>query len=128
MSEFVQTPPSPDVRHRNLYTSRPMPVSSELVAFLRDECQLDCQALEVGGGGDCLFYAVGASLELMAQDDAGHGNLARTVLQQHMNASSKRRIVEKLRALTAEGIENMPHEQLLNMLLHAVQRQSQCVG
>ena len=110
-------------------TLRAASLPSALNVFLRrifEPEYVTLRVLEAGGGGDCLFHAIGAGLEKMLRDDgpAAHHVLAH--LPQEHFTQGKPHLVKTLRTLVAQRfIANSTAEEFLNAVLNFRAQQQQ---
>ena len=84
---------------------------------------VDIHSLEVGGNGDCLFHSVAAGLErLLLQSTAASRHALRRV-PLRVFSSGARAVVQQLRNIFAEQIEQWSWEELLNYFVTAAMNQ-----
>ena len=94
-------------------------VSGVLASFLcrTIHAQARVQALEAGGGGDCLFHSIGAALERMSQGGAGPAKHIRSRCDVDMFRKSTEHVVGHLRRIFAASLLRWEDADLLNFLV-----------
>jgi len=102
----------------------PYEVSGLLQGFLRglfphcDRAML--RAHNAGGGGNCLFHATAAALEYMLQDDVARQNHVLKFVQLADFGKGKRHLVQLLRGMVADRLEDWENAAFLNLLVTSV--------
>lgn len=101
-------------------------VSPELRVFLQGlfgNPEVDVlQVKDAGGGGDCLFHAIGAALEIMLQHDVRRPNHVLRFLSLDDFGRGCNHLVQTLRRLSAERILGMTNEDFLNFVMTLAQQ------
>ena len=85
--------------------------------------QLSLAALECGGGGDCLFHAVGAGLEAVREAFPETRASLGAYCPAAPGAKGRGEVVGFLRGFVADTFRAMPPEELLNFVMAAANQE-----
>ena len=103
--------------HQELQEHAAPPEMSHLRRFLASTLRCDIQALERGGGGDCLFLSIAAGLQTVTAAQPDTTPALEAKLAMPIAAASRIALAQRLRWLVAEQLEAMQPEEFLDLLI-----------
>ena len=101
-------------------------VSANLARYFSasDNEPVSLNALDAGGGGDCLFHCVAAIAEKIVFDTPAEATRFEPHLRREDFFNGKAHVVSKLRSVVADQLINLPPEVFLNIIVSSMNQET----